>query len=272
MALAERNRSPHVAGRSRSAWTELARSTPDVRDRFDPATLASLPPPAQRLLRRALPAGVALSPAVELTMQGEIRLGRRWLRFTADQILVADRGFVWSAIVGGPIVRFVGADLLTANDARMEFRLHRLIPVVRASGSDLRRSAQGRLAAETVAWLPQALTPQLGAEWTPVDDERAIVALAASGATVEVEVCVTDDGGLQWLGLDRWNDSAKPPSLVPFGGTVESSHAAANGVQLAGSGTVGWAFRTDGEADGRFFRYRITGAHFHPDERSGAVG
>ena len=245
-------------------WTALSDEPPLEPGAFDPATLAGLPPPAQRLLERALPSGVALSTRVELSMDGEIRLGSRWFPFTAEQILRAGEGFVWSPVVGGRLVRFVGADLLTADDARMEFRLHGLIPMVRAAGPDVRRSAQGRLAAETVAWLPQALTPQLGARWTPVDDECALVTLDAAGSTIDVEVVVDVDGRIRRAGLDRWNGSADPPRLEPFGASIDSTYTAPNGVDIAGSGTAGWNFGTADEADGIFFRYRITGAAFSP--------
>ena len=245
-------------------WTALSNQSPAEPAAFDPATLADLPPPAQRLLDRALPSGVTLSTTVELSMEGEIELGGRWFPFTAEQILRAGEGFVWSPVVGGRLVRFVGADLLTADDARMEFRLHGLIPMVRAAGPDVRRSAQGRLAAETVAWLPHALTPQLGARWTPVNDERAFVTLGAAGADVDVEVVVAGDGRIRRAGLDRWNGSVDPPRLEPFGASVDSTYTASNGVRIAGSGAAGWEFGTDGEADGVFFRYRITAAAFSP--------
>jgi hypothetical protein len=252
---------PAVAERG---WRALSAESPIQPAAFDPATLAGLPPPAQRLLGRALPSGVALSTTVELSMEGEIQLGGRWFPFTAEQILRAGEGFVWSPVVGGKLVRFVGADLLTADDARMEFRLHGLIPVVRAAGPDVRRSAQGRLVGETVAWLPQALTPQLGARWTPIDDERAIVTLDATGADIDVEVDVDGDGRIRRAGLDRWNSSVDPPRLAPFGASVDSTFTASNGVGVAGSGTAGWGFGTDDEADGTFFRYRITSAAFSP--------
>ncbi len=263
-----RRRPPGVAER---AWATLSAEPvvdPVVEAAgFDPGTLVGLPPPAQRLLRRVLPTGTALSSTVELSMEGRIRLAGRWLAFTAEQLIRAGEGLVWSPVVGGRLLRFVGADLLTADDARMEFRLHGLIPVVRADGPDIRRSAQGRLAGETAAWLPQALTPQLGARWAPVDDRRAVVTLAAAGTDVDVEVVVDDDGRLRRVSLDRWNSSADPPRLQPFGTSVDSTFAAANGVRIAGNGTVGWDFGTDHEAEGVFFRYRITGATFSPRNR-----
>jgi hypothetical protein len=133
--------------------------------------------------------------------------------FTTDQVLQAGVGFVWKPIVGGRVVRFVGADILGPDDARMEFRLQGLIPVAKASGPDTARSAVGRLAAETVAWLPQATTPQAGARWRAVDSERATVTLDVVGGTVDVEVTVDADGRLKGIGLQRWNGSTNPPVL-----------------------------------------------------------
>lgn len=252
------------------AWAALAGSGDDPVSRFDPDTVHGLPPPAERLLRHALPDGVALAWAVELSMDGEIKLGRRWLNFTAAQILRAGEGFVWAPVVGGRILRFVGADVLGPDGARIEFRLHGRIPVVRGGGPDVLRSARGRLAAETVAWLPQALTPQAGARWTGIDHERAIVTLDAAGEDVDVEVGVDDRGRLRWLGLQRWKDSAEPPGFASFGGSVDSFHTTGDGVRIAGSGTVGWEWHTPDEPDGVFFRYRVTaaGSGHHATEMS----
>lgn len=260
---------PGVAER---AWAALSVGPTAEPARFDPGTLTGLPPPAQRLLGRALPSGVALSSTVELAMDGEIKLGGRWLAFTAAQLLKAGEGSVWSPVVGGRLLRFIGADLLTGDDARMEFRLHGLVPVVRAEGPDVRRSARGRLAGESVVWLPQALTPQLGARWTPVNDERAVVTLVADGVDVDVEVLVDGDGKLRRLGLDRWNGSADPPRLEPFGASIDSMFTTSNDVRIAGSGRVGWNFGTDEETEGVFFRYRITSATFGPDAAEGTQG
>ncbi len=252
------------------AWASLAAHGDDAVPVFDPSTLHGLPPPARRFLARALPDGVALSSTVELEMEGEIKLGGRWLRFTADQILRAGVGFVWAPVVGGPILRFIGADVLTPRDARMEFRFHGRIPLVRVTGPDVRRSAQGRLAAETVVWLPQALTPQRGARWRAVDDERAVLTVNAAGEDVDVEIAVDENGQLRSLGLQRWNGSAKPPAYGPFGGSVDSTHTAPNGVRIAGAGTVGWEWRTARQRDGEFFRYRITAATFGAALRKGS--
>ncbi|MGA9278258.1 DUF6544 family protein [Ilumatobacter sp.] len=259
------------AGFADSTWSALAAPHDHEVDLFDPASLHDLPAPAQRLLSRALPANVALSPLVRLDMDGEIKLGGRWFGFTAQQILRAGIGFVWAPVVGGRILRFTGADALGLDGAQIEFKLHGLIPVMRASGTDVHRSAQGRLAAETVAWLPQALTPQAGARWVGIDDERAVVTISAAGTDVDVQVAIDDDGQIRWIGLDRWNSAAKPPAFASFGGSVNSTHTAPNGVCIAGRGAVGWDWHTPAEADGVFFHYSVTAADFSPTVDSGAT-
>jgi hypothetical protein len=244
-----------------TTWEMLAEPSGEPASSFDATTLADLPEPARRWLTRVLPAGTLLTSGVTVEMTGEIKLGR-WMRFRADQVLRAGVGFVWQPVVGGRILRFSGADVLGPDDARMEFRFHGLVPVVRASGSDVARSAAGRLAAETAVWVPQALTPQAGARWSGLDDQRAIVTLDAAGEVVDVEVAVDGDGRLRSLGLQRWNGSADPPGFEPFGGTVTDEFVTSGGVRIAGAGSVGWNWGTPQWDDGEFFHYRITKATF----------
>lgn len=245
-----------------TTWAWLADVEGPV-DRFDPETTRALPDSARRFLRRALPAGAPLVRAIELRMEGRIRLGPRWFPFRAAQILRAGAGFVWRPTVGGRIVRFVGADLLGPDGARMEFRFHGVIPVVKATGPDVARSAAGRLAAETVVWQPQALTPQAGARWRPVDDaaggaeDRSVVTLDAAGSSIDVEVTVDEEGRLRSLALERWNGSSNPPGPEPFGGRIDAEHVTPGGIHIAGAGAVGWGWGTAAWPQGEFFRFTI---------------
>lgn len=257
-----------------TTWSALERAAARPAAAFDPSTVADLPDPARRLLLASLPVGAPLAPGIELEMAGEIRLAGRWLPFTARQILVAGVGFVWRPVVGGRILRFVGADVLgpaarpgdREHHASMNFRLHGLVPVVRASGPDVARSAAGRLAAETVAWLPQQLTPQAGARWRANGTDRAVVAVPVPDGTLDVDVTVDDDGRLCELGLERWNGSATPPRPQPFGGHVDTVRRFED-VAIAERGVVGWNWREPDQPEGEFFRFSITAARFlgaHP--------
>lgn len=253
-----------VAGASADeVWQQLAAApTGDEPSAFDPATLGPLPAPARRWLAAAVPAGTPLHPAVELEMRGEIRLGSWWLPMTGHQLLRHGVGLVWKAVVGGRIMRFVGADALGPDGGSMEFRLHGRVPIVRASGPEVTRSTAGRLAAETVVWLPQSVTPQAGAVWRAIDEERAAVTVPTPVEPVEVEITVDTDGRLTEVCLQRWQDSAKPPAYAPFGGALTAPFDTADGVTVAGAGRVGWQWGTEGQAAGEFFRYELTTVRF----------
>lgn len=243
-------------------WAVLQDRSRGAEQRFDRSTVVDLPEPAQRFLSRALPDGAPLVSTVQLSMCGHIKLGV-WMPFTARQILRAGVGFVWEAVVGGRVVKFVGADSLGPDGARMEFRFHGRIPVVQASGPDVHRSAAGRLAAETAVWLPQALTPQAGALWRAIDGQWATVVLPGPTGPVAVDLAVDAHGDLTEILLQRWRDSAKPPDDAPFGATL-TSVLEVDGTRVAGEGSVGWDRETPDEEAGVFFRFELTSVSFLP--------
>lgn len=242
------------------AWRRLAAPAP-VADVFDPAMTEDLPAPARRLLVHTLRPGVPLASTVVLDMTGEIRL-RRWMPFHARQVLAANEGFVWAPRVGRLPLRISGADTLDRGRGKLNFRLWGLVPVARDSGPDTDRSAAGRLAAETVAWLPQALTPAMGAVWSGIDETRAIVAVPAGDWTVNVTVTVDADGRLREMTVRRWGQpDNRPAGLYPFGGAMDGEHTF-DGVTIASLGHVGWWWDTPGQDDGVFFRFRVDRASF----------
>ena len=250
------------------AWGELVTPDPGREPvRFVPAAVDDLPDPARRWLTRVITPGTSLPGGVILEMRGRIRLGPRWFPFTADQVLRAGVGFVWRPVVGGRIVRFEGVDVLAPSDARMEFRLHGRIPVVGETGAGLARSAAGRLAAETVCWLPAAFVPGSGVwadtvpVWRAVDDERAVVTVPTPVEPVDVELRVDPDGRLRSVGLSRWEQSADPPAYAPFGGELHDEFVDPDGRRLAGRGAVGWRWETPEWGQGEFFRFEIVVAH-----------
>jgi len=230
--------------------------------RFDPTELDGLPDPARRFLVRALPPDTPLNERVGLTAHGSIRLGSTWWPFRSTQVLRAGAGFVWRPVVRRGPMRVTGADLLIDGAGTMDFRLFGLVPVARSSGPDTDRSAAGRLAAETVAWLPQAVTPRTGARWTAVDGERATVAVPTPAGPIDVTIKVDDDGRLLSTATQRWSDQTSPPSDQPFGGPADDEFVTEEGVRIMGAGAIGWGWETDAWPDGEFFRFRIESAIF----------
>jgi hypothetical protein len=84
----------------------LWRSTVSAKGRFDISRLACVPEPARRYLEHAIAPGTPLVSAVRLRMHGEIKL-ERWFPFRAEQVIHADRGFVWATVplFGIPLIR-----------------------------------------------------------------------------------------------------------------------------------------------------------------------
>lgn len=98
--------------------------------------------------------------AVRLHMRGEIKLGGRWWPFRGEQVIHARRGMVWSAALNLYGLPVRGADALVDGAGRMEWKIFDLVPVAKAEGPDITRSAQGRLNGETEAWLyPERRAP-----------------------------------------------------------------------------------------------------------------
>ena len=157
---------------ARRAWSELMLHGGD--ERFEAGTVAELPEPARRYLLRAIEPGTPLARSVELTMSGQLVLDpeRPPLAMQAEQILAPPAGFVWRARVASGGMRIRGFDLYAGGEGAMRWQLWGLVPVVRARGRDVDRSAAGRLAMEAIL-MPAALVPGRGVTWEAVDENRA---------------------------------------------------------------------------------------------------
>lgn len=140
----------------------------------------------------------------------------------------------------------------------MEFRFHDWFTIVKATGTDITRSARGRLAAETVVWSPQALLPSADARWTGIDDHRATVTIDAAGEDLDLTVTIDHDGRLTEVSILRWLDSADPPAPAPFGGRIDTDYRTRNGQLVAGSGVVGWKWDQPEPDRDISFEYLIT--------------
>lgn len=85
-------------------------------------------------------------------MHGEIKLKAR-LPFTAEQVIRQGRDMIWRATVRSNMSTIRGFDRFVDGEDAMRWKLFGLFPVMIASGSDISRSAAGRVKAESV-WLP----------------------------------------------------------------------------------------------------------------------
>jgi hypothetical protein len=187
-------------------------------------------------------------------MRGRIRIGR-WLPFTATEELAPHAGFTWSARVAGVIV---GRDSYGDGQGGMEWKLAGLLTVAHADGPDVSRSAAERAGAEAV-WLPTALRPELGVEWSAKGDDLICARFAVDGRPVALTLRLNQDGRVASFWLDRWGDPDRTGSWAAhrFGGEF-TEQTRFGGLTIPSEGRIGWHFGTDRWADGEFFRFRMT--------------
>lgn len=247
-----------------AAWTEL--STPPAPPPGRP--LLSLPEPAQRYLRHAISPAAAPAHAVVLEMTGHIRVGR-WLPFRAVQLHAPPRGYVWAARAGWPPLSISGFDSYEAGDGRMHWALGGRLPVMRASGPDVSRSAAGRLALDAI-FVPSAL---LTADWDAGGGpDTAVAGWTLGGESEAVEITIVGDGRVTSVCMQRWgNPVGRPYGRYPCGGIVDAE-ATFDGYTIPSVIRAGWFVRSAEWEKGEFFRARITGATFLPFKAGGLPG
>ncbi|HET9252029.1 MAG TPA: DUF6544 family protein [Candidatus Eisenbacteria bacterium] len=225
-----------------------------------PEDLSHLPEAAQRYLRHAIAPGAPLATAVRLTMRGEIKL-RQWMPFEAEEVIHAQRGMIWKARVGSGLGQFRGTDRIVDGQGSMNWRILRILPVVRGSGPDISRAGAGRLAAELL-WLPSMLLAP-GVFWSGFHPSRVQASLTVQGHPASVNFSVGDRGELSSISLLRWgNPEGEAFRLVEFGGFSEGE-STFGGYTIPSRLRAGWYFGSDRfYKEGEFFRVTITAAEY----------
>jgi hypothetical protein len=222
---------------------------------FDPAELAGLPDPVIRYFTAAIAPGTPLVRAARIEMRGRIKIGR-WLPFTATEVLDPRRGFAWRARVAGRLV--VGSDRYLDRAGAMRWRLFGLLPLVSASGPDLTRSAAGRAAGEGM-WLPTAMLPRYGVEWSASSDHAVAARLTVDDTAAEIRYTLGPDGHVESTVFDRWGDPDRSRTWAwhRCGGEI-TAYRTFGGLTVPAAGRVGWHYGTNRWPEGEFFRYEIT--------------
>lgn len=211
-------------------------------------------------LEHAIAPGTVLARAVRLRMHGEIKL-KRWLPFKAEEVIVWDRGFIWSATVRMFAMPIRGSDRIVDGEGSMQWKLLDIIPVMTASGPDITRSAAGRVAAGIV-WLPSVLCGD-EVSWTTSNSSHLHARFTAHGETAKLELVVGNKGQLKTLTLPRWgNPDGADFHYVNFGGIV-AEEKTMDGYTIPTHLRAGWYFGSDRfESEGEFFRCIIDNATY----------
>ena len=226
---------------------------------FDPAQVSGLPEGVRLYLEHAIAAGTPLASAVRLRMHGEIKL-KGWHPFTAEQVILWNRGMIWRATVrmfGMPIR---GGDFFLDGQGAMRWKLFGILPVVNAAGPDISRSAAGRVNIESI-WLPSVLCGE-GVSWGG-SGSRLHARFKAHGEDAGIDYTVNTNGGLETVSMARWgNPEGCEFHYVQCGGFAEEEGTFA-GYTIPVRMRVGWHFGTDRfEQEGEFFRVTIDDAIF----------
>jgi hypothetical protein len=224
---------------------------------FSEVELDGPPEVVRRHLEAAIGPGTPLATSALLGMRGQLRLGR-WLPFQAEQVLSPHHGFYWAARVAGLISGF---DRYLDGQGELQWKLLGVLPVTRAEGPNVARSAVGRAAGEAM-WLPTALLPRFGVEWEAADDRHVMARFALDGVAVDLQYEL-EDGRIRSVVFDRWGDPDRSGvwRLYPFGGEV-TGYRTFGGLTVPSAGRIGWFFGTDRWSEGEFFRFQLT--HLEP--------
>jgi hypothetical protein len=239
---------------------QLWESTPPGERTFGPEKLAGLPDAARRYLEHVIAPGTPLASAVWLQMHGQIKL-QRWFPFSAEQVIGWERGMIWRATVRMHRLPIRGFDRLVDGEGEMRWKLLGLVPIMTAAGSDITRSAVGRMAAESV-WLPSVLCRD-DVTWTAPDSSHAHASLTLLGERAELALAVDGVGRLESVHLKRWgNPEGADFHYVDFGGFV-ADEGTFGGYTIPTRLRVGWHFGSERfESDGEFFRVTIDDARY----------
>jgi hypothetical protein len=167
--------------------------------RYDPASLAGLPPPVQRYFRAALTPGQALVASVTLSHAGTFNMGEgadNWKPFTSSQWVEIQRpGFVWDGTIRmAPGLPVRVHDAYVAGEGVLIPALFGLVKLTEMRGTpDIAEGELLRWLAEA-AWYPTALLPGQGVEWSVIDDQSALATVTDGAVTVRLTFRFGPDG------------------------------------------------------------------------------
>ena len=218
-----------------------------------------LPKIARRYLEHAIAPGTQFASAVRLKMHGEIKL-KHWIPFKAEQVICWEHGLIWSATAWmNGFLPIVGSDRIIDGIGAMQWKILGLFPVMTADGSDITRSAIGRLQSEAI-WLPSVFCGDR-VSWTSPDLSH-LDALHSSFVVqdqrAELELTLDQTGRLKTFKIPRWgNPDGAECQYVDFGGFLEEEGTFC-GYTIPTRLRVGWYFGTERfESEGEFFHATI---------------
>ena len=256
-----RTRTARLASRLRrqaSSWEGVGPAVPDV---------DGLPAPVARYFRTVLPNARAPIVYARLEQCGEflVRPGPNgWRPFTAvEHFTSRPAGFVWDAAIRmAPGVPVFVRDGFVAGRGSMTASVLGIRRVVSIEGTPaIASGALQRYLAEAV-WLPTALLPSAGVDWTPLGPASARATLTAGATTVSVDFHFGADGLVERIYTasrerDVGGGRTRP---TPWQGSF-ARYEVRDGVCIPLNGEVAWLLP---EGPQPYWRGEITGVTYAP--------
>jgi len=201
LVLGARAASRDVAALSERLWASAESSGQRL---FYETQVAELPDIVLRYFQWSLADGTPIPEAARLRFSGRIRLGRNkpWMPHRSQEVIRTGEGFVWSARVTGALP-ISGSDSYVDGSGKMEWRLARLLPVMRAADDNIARSARWRFVAEHL-FIPGSLLPGKHVCWEPLSDLSANVTIVQDGIEHTLRLDFDADGMPRKVTFQRW--------------------------------------------------------------------
>ena len=229
---------------------DLWESAPKSDRPFDPELLGNLPHLARRYLEQAIAPGTLLASAVRLWMHGEMKFGKDWHSFKAEEVICWNRGMIWQATTLMNGLPILGEDRVVDGVGNASWN------TIQRSGEDITRSCVGRVQAESI-WLPSVLcNPDI--IWTELNASQVQATFTALGEPAKLTLTGSNQGALEQIKVDRWGSlEGEAFHYGDFGGIVEDS-STFEGYTIPTQLRVGWFFgRERFESEGESFHCTI---------------
>ena len=208
---------------------------------FDPSELDGLPEPVRRYFQGSVAPGTEALTAARLGSAARSRLG---VGCPSGPMRRSPHGVVscGSARAAGVIS---GYDAYIDGHGAMRWKLLGLATLIRAAGTDVSTSAAGRCAGEAL-WLPTALLPRFGVEWSAAAADRIVAKVELDTTPMELHIGIDAVGRPTSVVFDRWGDPEGTGSFGwhPFGGDIAQYDTFA-GLTIPSAGSWGWFYGTE---------------------------
>ena len=237
-------------------------SDPSAAERpYSERELACLPETVARYLRFALPDGHAVVQRARLRQSGHMRTagGKPWAPFTAvEHLSVRPVGFLWDASWQGvPLVPTRIRDSYLGGRGVTQVLVGGLLRSGSAETPEVASASLVRYLAEA-AWVPTALLPRTGVEWSQLPEGRARATLHDHDTAASIDVEFGDDGRIEHVSAMRYRDVGGRTVLTPWSARFFSYDRIA-GMMIPRDATVEWTI--DGSSV-EVWRGRIEAAEY----------